>query len=181
MSLRALSTVLAACAVVFILAAPALAERPPLTLRFLGGTAAPWDGLDLPGHGYGLGLGVDLDSLHVGVGLSSILPESRAGGRFPLLWAEGQWHLFHRSALRQHLQLSPYLLVGVGLAMPDAGEEAAPGDPETVRWVRSEAQPVGMAGFGVIYGPRRGIVVGLDVRAHNLTHGSVIFSGGLRL
>jgi hypothetical protein len=125
-----------------------------------GGTVMAWDGL------YGVRIAI------TGAG---ILPDSRFQGHFGALWVDLQYRPFE-----PWYHLEPYLVVGAGLAFPDRGDPTIiAGLPPATQWSTAH-QFLGLAGLGLSYGAPTGLCVAVDVRAVNLTHGTVNLLAGYR-
>ena len=161
------------------LATPAAAVEVDVVIGVHGATFMPWDAMDQTGNGYGVTAGVNLDDFRLMAGLGAILPASLTEGRFAALWLETQWHPLRGVFAEWGVPLSPYLLAGLGVGLPD-DFASAPSDapPGAVRWVTDDPQVMGIGGLGVAVGAFDGFFVGADVRVYNATYGGFLVSAG---
>jgi hypothetical protein len=144
-------------------------------VTLVGGTLLPWDAPEETGNAVGCTASLLWSDFRVGLAYGAVLPDSRSQGLYHNVWAEFAW-FFVGSVGSSHV--SPYVLTGVGVALPDSPPEVRLGDPETVRW-NEEATFLGMLGLGAKYGLDRGLYIALDFRAYNYTFGGLTVSGGV--
>ncbi|MCA9517513.1 MAG: hypothetical protein KC635_21380 [Myxococcales bacterium] len=148
------------------LAAPD-ARALDVTIELGGGSVLEWDAPDQVGNCFGAGVFLGFGDLAVGLAGAAVLPDSRTQGQFGAFWIEGRWAPFHLD-----IPLSPYALVGFGLATSDDFQPRGDVLP-AARWVTDGISPLGTAGLGVRFGAPTGLQVALDVRVYNHTHGGV--------
>ncbi|MGM0574985.1 MAG: hypothetical protein ACQEXJ_04555 [Myxococcota bacterium] len=142
----------------------------------VGSTVTAWDAFDEAGNAFGLAAGAHVSDFRVTAAFAGVLPDARSRAQFITVWLEGQWHPFREMTADRALPLSPYALLGLGVA---AGDDAGDGpDSEGVRWGSDGAEFVGMLGVGVRYGPPSGLYVALDLRGYNVSHAGVALSAG---
>jgi hypothetical protein len=144
-------------------------------LNLLGGTLLPWETPEETGNAVGCTASLRWSDFRAGLAYGAVLPDSRSQGLYHSVWAEFAW-FFMGTIGSSHV--SPYVVTGLGVALPDSPPEVRLGDPETVRW-NEEATFLGMLGLGVRYGLDRGLYVALDVRAYNHTFGGLTVSAGV--
>ncbi len=155
------------------LAAPAHAQSFGVDLQLGGGSVLAWDNANETGNAFGAALLVDVDEFSLGFGVAAVMPDSRLQAQFGAFWAEGRWYFLDHGNL-----LSPYALVGLGLAFADGFELGGDGFVPA-RW-SSDLGIVGMAGAGVRLGEATGMYLAADVRAWNHTHLGIQLVAGYR-
>lgn len=142
-------------------------------LQLGGGSVLAWDNANETGNAFGGAILLDVDDFALGFGLAAVMPDSRLQARFGTYWLEGRWLFLGRDAL-----LSPYAVVGVGLA--DADDFAPTGTGFVpARW-SSEMNVVAMLGAGARIGRATGLYLAVDVRAWNHTHLGFQLAAGFR-
>jgi len=145
-------------------------------ILLVGGSIFPWDKPEETGNVVGVSASIQWDLFRVGLSYTAVLPDSRSQGLYSNFSADFTWFFVQSIGASN---ISPYLVTGIGVAFADEPPELRIGDPPHIRW--NEANSVfGMLGVGVRYGLRRGLYVGTDFRAYNLTHGGVNFTAGYR-
>ncbi|MEZ4265830.1 MAG: hypothetical protein R3F39_05590 [Myxococcota bacterium] len=147
-------------------------------IGIMGGTMAEWDAFGEAGNAFGLRAGVRVGSFDVALALAGVMPAGRVQARFASIWAEGRWHPFMERLLARDVPLSPFLLVGAGVATADGAEARDFDGFDAVRWTPDRARPVIMAGLGLRYGANDGLYGSLDARAYNLSHGGLVLAIG---
>lgn len=141
-------------------------EVEPTHLQVLvevgGGTLIAYDAADETGNAFGGLLGVRFDQWEVLFGGAVALPDSRLQGRFGALWAEGRYLPMGSSHL-----VTPYVALGAGMSLQDAFTGSDTGFIPA-RW-STGTNLLGMVAVGARFGEQRGLYLGLDARAWNLT------------
>lgn len=141
-----------------------------------GGTVIDYAASGETGNAFGATALVGFGDFAGGVGIATVLPDSRTQGQFTTFWAEGRWYVLGRESL-----LQPYALLGLGGATGDDfvfgtffenGELAVP-----ARW-SSAGGFIAMLGVGARYGNARGAFLAADIRAWNLDHLAFSLSAG---
>lgn len=138
-----------------------------VTLELGGGSIMAWDAPDQVGNAFGGGVFISFGALSLGLAGATVLPDSRTQGQFGAFWIEGRWAPFQLD-----LPLTPYAILGVGLATSDGFQPRADLLPPA-RWVTGGISALGTAGLGVRFGAPTGLQVALDLRVYNHTHGGV--------
>lgn len=169
-SLAASAFVLVALALV---PSSAAAQTFGVDMQLGGGSVLAWDSSDETGNAFGGTLLLDVDAFAVGIGLATVLPDSRLQANFGAFWLEGRWYFLDAESL-----LSPYAVVGFGLATADDFVRGSTGFVPA-RW-SSDLGPVGMVGAGVRFGEATGMYLAADVRAWNHTHLGIQLVAGYR-
>jgi hypothetical protein len=159
-------------------AAPAAASDVSLDVGLMGGALAPWDAFGEAGNAFGMRAGVRVGAFDVALAVAGVMPDGRVQARFPSFWAEGRWHPLMARLLARGLPLSPFVLLGVGVAAADGAQASDFSGFEAVRWTSDRARPLLMAGLGLRYGMKRGLYASLDVRSYNLSHGGLVLAVG---
>lgn len=138
-----------------------------------GGSVLAWDNASDTGNAFGGAILLDIDDFAIGFGAAAVMPDSRLQGRFGTYWLEGRWQFLGREML-----LSPYAVVGVGVADAD---DFAPNGTGFVpaRW-STDTNVVAMLGAGARFGRATGMYLTLDVRAWNHTHLGIQLAAGFR-
>lgn len=154
-------------------------HRIDVVISAHGATFLPWEATDETGNGYGLSLGLNLGDARLLLGYGGVLPESTPEARFSVLWTEAQWHPFHEVFANTAVPLSPYALVGAGVAMPTRDDDD---DDETsedrVQWTGAVPQVMGIVGVGLAVGRFDGFFVSADMRMYNATYGGFVVTAG---
>ena len=159
------------------LIAPAASAQLHVDLLVGGGTVIDYDASSETGNAFGFSALIGGGDFAGGLGVATILPDSRTQGQFTAVWAEARWFVLGREALFQ-----PYAVLGIGGATGDGFE---PGDffddngnpIEPARW-SSEGGFVAMLGGGLRYGDASGAFLALDIRAWNLQQLGFTVSAG---
>ncbi len=174
------SSVPVAIAATLLLCGVSRAHAANLTIDIgvVGGTMAEWDAFSEAGNAFGFRAGLGIGPVDVALAIAGVMPDGRVQARFASFWAEGRWHPFMDKLLARDVPLSPFLLVGLGVAAADRARGGDFDGFDTVRWTPDGAQPLVMAGIGLRYGDRRGMYGSLDARAYNLSHGGLVVAVG---
>lgn len=154
------------------------AAKLTVDVGIIGGTMAEWDAFGEAGNAFGMRAGLRVGPVDVAVAVAGVMPDGRVQARFASFWAEGRWHPFMEKLLARDVPLSPFLLVGLGVAAADGAQTSDFNGFDAVRWTPDSAQPVVMAGVGLRYGDRTGMYGSLDARAYNLSHGGLVLAIG---
>lgn len=172
--------VMVALATTLSLWSVAYARAASLTvdIGIIGGTMAEWGALSEAGNAFGMRAGLWIGSMDVALAVAGVMPDGRLQARFVSFWAEGRWHPFMERLLARDLPLSPFLLVGVGVAAADQAQAGDFNGLHAVRWTPDGPQPLLMAGLGLRYGDHKGMYASLDLRAYNLSHGGLVLAVG---
>ncbi|MCB9728178.1 MAG: hypothetical protein H6744_09955 [Deltaproteobacteria bacterium] len=165
----------------FCASTPAGSVVPSVDIGVLGGALFEWSAPDQAGNAFGLRTGVNLGPVDVALTLAGVMPDGRVQARFASFWVEGRWHPFMAALLARDVPLSPYLLLGAGVAAADGAQPEDFDGFTAVRWTRDGPEPVVMVGAGLRYGDRRGLYASLDARALNLSHGGLVLAIGYAL
>jgi len=155
------------------LSAPAHAQTFGVDMQLGGGSVIAWESSNETGNAFGGTLLLDVDAFSVGVGLATVLPDSRLQANFGAFWLEGRWYFLDPESL-----LSPYAVIGLGIATADDFVRDNTGFLPA-RW-SSDLGPVGMVGAGVRFGEATGMYLAADVRAWNHTHLGIQLVAGYR-
>lgn len=140
-----------------------------------GATFLPWEATEQTGNGYGVSVGLNVRDVRILFGYAGVLPVSTPQARFSVVWNEVQWHPFHEFFAELGVPLSPYVVLGVGVALPD---DQVADDDEHVRWAKTEPQVMGLAGLGLAVGLFDGFFVSADMRMYNATYGGFVVTAG---
>lgn len=168
--IRALLGLVLVC---FGLPVAAHAQAFGVDVQLGGGSVLAWENANETGNAFGGVLLVDVDEFAFGFGGAAVMPDSRLQAQFGAFWAEGRWYFLEREA-----RLSPYAVLGLGLASADGFERGGTGFVPA-RW-SSDLGIVGMAGAGVRLGEATGMYLAADVRAWNHTHLGIQLLAGYR-